>query len=46
MGIQYFLRNNLAIGLEGTVHMSSAKLYRPNLGLNGVAGLVAMNYYF
>lgn len=47
VGIQYFLRNNLAIGLEGDyLHMSSAKLYRPNLGLNGVAGLVAMNYYF
>jgi opacity protein-like surface antigen len=47
VGIQCFLRNNLAIGVEGRyLHVSCAGLHEPNLGVNGAAGLVGMNYYF
>jgi len=46
-GIMWVLRDNLALSLEARyVHWSCAGLHKPNLGLNGVTGLLGMTYFF
>ena len=46
-GIMLFLRDNLALSLEARyVHWSCAGLHKPNLGLNGVTGLLGITYFF
>lgn len=46
-GIQWFVRNNVALGLDAHyLHLSCAGLRRPNLGLNGVAGMLGITYFF
>lgn len=46
-GLYYFLRDNLALSLEARyVHWSCAGLHKPNLGLNGVTGLVGITFFF
>jgi hypothetical protein len=46
-GVQYFLKDNLALGLEARyVHWSCAGLHQPNLGLNGVTGLLGVTFFF
>ncbi len=46
-GVQWFFRDNLALSIEaGYVHWSCAGISRPNLGLNGITGLLGMSYFF
>lgn len=46
-GVQWFIRNNVSIGLEARyLHMSNAGIHEPNLGLNGVTGLIGISYFF
>jgi opacity protein-like surface antigen len=46
-GILWFLRDNLALSVEARyLHMSSANISNPNLGLNGVTGLLGLTYFF
>ena len=46
-GIMWFLKDNLALSLEARyVHWSCAGLHKPNLGLNGVTGLLGLTYFF
>lgn len=46
-GVQYFLKDNLALSLEARyVHWSCAGLHQPNLGLNGVTGLLGVTFFF
>ena len=46
-GVMWFLRDNLALSLEARyVHWSCAGLHKPNLGLNGVTGLLGITYFF
>ena len=46
-GVQCFLKSNLALSLEARyVHWSCAGLHQPNLGLNGVTGLLGLTYFF
>ena len=41
-GIDWFVKDNLAVSLEARyLHISSAHIYNPNLGVNTVIGLVA-----
>jgi len=47
MGILCFLRDTLALSVEARyLHMSSADISKPNLGLNGVTGLLGLAYFF
>lgn len=46
-GLQWFVRDNLALTFEARyLHVSSAGLYQPNLGLNTIAGLVGLTWYY
>ena len=46
-GIQWFLKDNLGLTLEGRyVHWSCAGISHPNFGLNGVTGILGLTYYF
>ena len=46
-GIMWFLRDNLALSAEARyVHWSCAGLHKPNLGLNGVTGLLGITHFF
>lgn len=46
-GMHWFLRDNLAMTLEGRYfHMSCAGISSPNLGLNGVVGMVGLSFLF
>ena len=46
-GIQYFVRNNLALTFEaGYLHVSCGGIHRPNLGLNCVKGMVGVTWFF
>jgi len=46
-GIEWFLKDNLALSLEARyLHISCAGIHLPNLGLNGVAGLLGLSYFF
>lgn len=46
-GIYWFLKDHLALSLEARyLHMSCAGIHKPNLGLNGVTGLLGITYFF
>jgi opacity protein-like surface antigen len=46
-GVQWFLKDNVALSLEARyLHMSCAGINHPNLGLNGVTGLLGLTYFF
>lgn len=45
-GIRYFTNDDLAVCLDAhLVHRSCAGISRPNLGLNGVTGLLGLTYF-
>ena len=47
IGAQWFLTNNLALSLETRYfHMSCAGINKPNLGLNGVTGMLGVTVFF
>jgi lipid A 3-O-deacylase len=47
IGAQWFLKNNLALSLETRyLHMSCAGINKPNLGLNGVTGMLGVTFFF
>jgi len=47
MGVQWFLRDNLAMSLEARyLHLSCAGINQPNLGLNTLLGVVSINWFF
>jgi len=46
-GIQWFLKDNVALSVEARyVHWSCAGISHPNLGLNGVTGLLGLTFFF
>jgi len=46
-GVQWFLTDNVALTAEARyVHWSCAGIHKPNLGLNGVTGLLGLSYFF
>lgn len=46
-GTYWFLRDNLALNLEVRYfHMSCAGISSPNLGLNGVLGMLGLTFFF
>jgi opacity protein-like surface antigen len=46
-GLHWFLRDHVALTAEARyVHWSCADIHKPNLGLNGVAGLLGLTYFF
>jgi len=46
-GIHCFVRYNLAVTAEAKyLHMSDAGMTQPNFGVNGVAGLIGMTWFF
>ncbi len=46
-GVQWFIRDNVAVTVEARyLHVSSASIYTPNLGLNTIAGLVGVTWFF
>jgi lipid A 3-O-deacylase len=46
-GVNYFLREHLALGAElRLLHLSSARINTPNLGVNTCLALLGMNWYF
>jgi lipid A 3-O-deacylase len=46
-GVQWFIKNNVSINLEARyLHMSNAGIKLPNLGLNGITGLIGISYFF
>jgi lipid A 3-O-deacylase len=46
-GVQWFIANNVSINLEARyLHMSNAGIKEPNLGLNGITGLIGISYFF
>jgi opacity protein-like surface antigen len=47
LGLQCFLKKNLALSLESRyIHFSSANIYHPNQGVNGVMGLLGISFFF
>jgi hypothetical protein len=47
LGMNYFLKDNLALSLEGrAMHVSSAGIYQPNNGMNNVLILAGVNWFF
>ena len=47
LGTLWFLKDKLALSLEARyLHMSCAGIHKPNLGLNGVAGLLGITFFF
>lgn len=46
-GVHYFLQENLAVTLDAHyTHWSCAGLHQPNLGLNGITGMLGMTFFF
>ena len=46
-GVRWFIRDNLALGLEARyLHMSCAGIHPPNLGLNNVNGMLSLTWFF
>jgi lipid A 3-O-deacylase len=47
VGVQWFVRDNLALTLDARyMHMSCAGISSPNLGLNGVMGMLGLTWLF
>ena len=46
-GLHWFMKDNLALTLEARyVHWSCAGLSEPNLGLNGITGMLGVTFFF
>lgn len=46
-GVNYFLRDNLALSLDArAMHVSSAGIYQPNAGMNNVLIMAGVNWFF
>jgi lipid A 3-O-deacylase len=46
-GVQWFLTDNVALSFETRyLHVSCAGIHKPNLGLNTLAGLLGITFYF
>jgi lipid A 3-O-deacylase len=46
-GVHYFLEENVAITLDvHYTHWSCGGIHKPNLGLNGVTGMLGMTFFF
>jgi lipid A 3-O-deacylase len=46
-GVHWFIRDHLALTVEARLlHISSAGIYRPNLGLNTIAGMAGVTWFF
>lgn len=46
-GVLWFFKDNLAITLDAHyVHWSCAGLHKPNLGLNGITGMLGVAFFF
>ena len=46
-GVHWFLKDNLALTLESHfIHWSCAGIHKPNLGLNGVTGMLGVTFFF
>jgi hypothetical protein len=47
IGAHWFIRNNLALTAEARyLHLSCAGMNSPNLGLNAVAGMIGLSWFF
>ncbi len=47
LGAHWFLKDNLALTAEARyLHMSCAGISHPNLGLNGLMGLIGVTWFF
>jgi len=47
IGVHWFLRNNLALTAEARyIHVSCARMSHPNLGVNGVLGMIGLTWFF
>jgi lipid A 3-O-deacylase len=47
VGVQWFIKDNMALSLEARyVHWSCAGISKPNLGLNGVTGMLGVTFFF
>jgi len=47
IGTHWFLKENVALTVEARyVHWSCAGLHKPNLGLNGVTGMLGVTFFF
>jgi hypothetical protein len=46
-GVQWFLKDNVALSVEAHyLHWSCGGIHKPNLGLNGVAGMLGISFLF
>ncbi len=46
-GVRWFFRDNVALTLDAHfLHMSCAGISKPNLGLNGLAGMAGLTWFF
>jgi hypothetical protein len=46
-GIQWFFKDNAALSVEARyTHWSCAGLHQPNLGINGVTGMLGLTFFF
>jgi len=46
-GVQYFVASNVSISLEARyLHISNAGIKEPNLGLNGITGMLGISFFF
>lgn len=47
VGVQWFIKDNVSLSAEARyVHWSCAGIDHPNNGLNGITGLLGLNYFF
>jgi len=47
LGVQWFVKENISLSLEARyVHWSCAGITHPNLGLNGVTGMLGLTFFF
>ena len=47
VGTHWFIKENVALTMEARyLHLSCARISDPNLGLNGVTGLVGLTFFF
>ena len=47
VGTHYFIRRNLAVTAEARyLHLSCGGMHSPNLGLNAVAGMIGLTWFF
>jgi len=45
--VQWFIAKNVSINLEARyLHISNAGIKEPNLGLNGITGMIGISFFF